>query len=164
LWIKCVYTGVSVSELVRKKFVRITNHLRGSRYPNSERAIKVRIPRRLCIRTGVGVSVSEQFGYRDPSVLASAPMYSSNQLSISSTFYARIFRTKVLFSSYILAKKKTLSYEKHALKMFMKLTPVPFHEIQFFVPALIFYNFSLILILIFWPNLESIPIPAKTLE
>jgi len=40
-----IYTGVSESELVRIKFVRIVNHLRG-------------------------VSVSEQFGYRDPSEYA----------------------------------------------------------------------------------------------
>jgi len=44
--------------------------------------------------------------------------------SISSTFYARVFCTKVFSaasSSYILAKK-ALSYEKCALKMLMKLT------------------------------------------
>ncbi len=43
------------------------------------------------------------------------------QKSISSTFYARIFRTKVLFSSYVLAKKAH-SYEKCERKMLMKLT------------------------------------------
>jgi len=43
-------------------------------------------------------------------------------MSISSTSYARIFCTKVLFSSYVLAKK-ALSYKKFARKMLMKLTP-----------------------------------------
>ncbi len=43
-------------------------------------------------------------------------------VSISSTFYARVFCTKVLFSSYILAKKALL-YEKRVRKMLIKLTP-----------------------------------------
>jgi len=42
-------------------------------------------------------------------------------VSISPTLYTRIFPTKVLFSSYVLAKK-ALSYEKRAWKMLMKLT------------------------------------------
>jgi len=43
------------------------------------------------------------------------------QVSISSTFYACVFHTKVLFSGYVLAKK-ALSYKKHARKMLVKLT------------------------------------------
>jgi len=45
-----------------------------------------------------------------------------NQPSISSTFYARVFSTQVLFSSYVLAKKNP-SYKKRACKMLMKSTP-----------------------------------------
>ena len=44
-----------------------------------------------------------------------------SQVSISSTFYARVFSYKVLFSSYILEQKM---YKKCARKMLMKLTPV----------------------------------------
>jgi len=43
------------------------------------------------------------------------------QVSISSTFYAHVFHTKVLFSSYVLAKR-SLSNEKGAHKMLIKLT------------------------------------------
>jgi len=46
---------------------------------------------------------------------------SNNKVSISSTFYVRIFHAEVFFCSYILAKK-TLLYEKRAHKMLMKLT------------------------------------------
>jgi len=45
------------------------------------RDIKVRIPRCLGIQTGVGVSVSEQFGYRDPSVFVQTLRF--GQLSLS---------------------------------------------------------------------------------
>ncbi len=84
--------GVSVSELVRIKFIRITNHIRGSRYPNSDKSYKssdtevpwyqnrggamgVSVPELVGIEfvwianNLRGVSVSEQFGYRDPSVM-----------------------------------------------------------------------------------------------
>ncbi len=44
------------------------------------------------------------------------------QASILSTFYSSIFRTKVLLSSYVLAKKALL-YKKCTRKMLMKLTP-----------------------------------------
>jgi len=44
-----------------------------------------------------------------------------HQVSISSSVFARIFCTKVLFSSYVLAKK-ALSYQKCVRKMLMKLT------------------------------------------
>jgi len=94
--------GVSVSEVVRIKFVWITNHLRGVLGIQIRiRAIKVRIPRCLGIQTGVGVSVSElvrikfvritnhlrgvsvskQFGYRDPSVFVQTLRF--GQLSLS---------------------------------------------------------------------------------
>jgi hypothetical protein len=43
-------------------------------------------------------------------------------MSISSTFYACNFRTKALFSSYVLAKKALLC-KKCVHKMLMKLTP-----------------------------------------
>ncbi len=43
------------------------------------------------------------------------------QVSISSTLYVRIFRTIVVFSSYILCCQKNL-YEKFARLMLMKLT------------------------------------------
>jgi hypothetical protein len=43
------------------------------------------------------------------------------QVSISSTFYTRVFCTKVLLSSYVRAKKE-LSYEIRMRKMMMKLT------------------------------------------
>jgi hypothetical protein len=43
------------------------------------------------------------------------------QVLISSTFYARVFCSKVLFSTYVLAKK-VLSYKKCEQKMLMKLT------------------------------------------
>jgi len=49
--------------------------------------------------------------------------------SISSTFYARVFRTKVLFSSDILAKKD-LSYKKQVRKTLMKLTPSLYIEFE----------------------------------
>ncbi len=55
----------------------------------------------------------------------------SNLESISSTFYARIFCTKVLCAAccylHVTREKlpKSLSYEKGARKMLMELTPVP---------------------------------------
>ncbi len=48
------------------------------------------------------------------------------QLSISSTFYARVFRTKVFSAAFFLVtfwQKKALSYKKLMCKMLMKLTP-----------------------------------------
>jgi len=50
----------------------------------------------------------------------------AEQVSISSTFYTGIFCTKVVFSSYVLAKKG-LSYIKCARKMLMKLTAAWVH-------------------------------------
>jgi hypothetical protein len=54
-------------------------------------------------------------------------------VSISSTLYAQIFRTKVLLAAFLYLRSvfvtkekllKALSYEKFAHKMLMKLTPV----------------------------------------
>ncbi len=44
-----------------------------------------------------------------------------HQVSISSTFYARIFHTNIFFSSYVLALNE-LSYKKLSSLMLMKLT------------------------------------------
>jgi len=58
---------------------------------------------------------------RTSSGIRTASSTNQIQVSISSTFYTCIFHTKVLFSSYVLAKK-ALSYEKLERKMLMKLT------------------------------------------
>ncbi len=72
-------------------------------------------------------------------------------MSISSTFYAQIFRTNVIlaaFSSYILALGRNL-YEKFARKMLMKLTPgwkkmKPFSKSKF--------NLSFLTLTTIWRN------------
>jgi len=76
-------------------------------------------------RNGYLVSLQSQFF--DASLKAHLKLRMGNQESISSTFYARIFCTKLLFCQNVTRKmlRKALLCEKRACKMLMKLTPSP---------------------------------------